>query len=85
MEGLPPICVDCAHFDENSAHPITCRAFPQGIPDEIFTFGNPHLDPFPGDNDLRFEPRDGQLTNYAARLIEEYRQEQKFPLDDQPD
>jgi hypothetical protein len=57
MIGDPPVCLRCRHFDENSGMPYKCRAFPAGIPDEIFIRGNPHTKPFPGDNGIRFEPK----------------------------
>jgi hypothetical protein len=75
MEGLPPICVNCEHWNENSAHPVTCKAFPQGIPDEIFTYGNPHIEPINGDNGIQFEPRNGILTKYAKMAIDDYNEE----------
>jgi len=72
MEGLPPICVDCQYFNETSAHPVTCAAFHGGIPDEIFTYGNPHVEPIDGDNGIRFEPKDGILTKWAKIAIDDY-------------
>ena len=34
-----------------------CRAFPDGIPEEISHGDNPHLKPVKGDHDIRFEKR----------------------------
>ena len=48
-----PACLDCAHFHADAA---TCDAFPDDIPAEIFLFGNPHTQPYPGDHGSRFEP-----------------------------
>ena len=48
-----PVCVDCKHL-----HPkgTTCEAFPDGIPDEIYLYGDKHTKPFDGDSGIRFEP-----------------------------
>lgn len=49
---IPP-CAECTHWDVGEE---TCEAFPAGIPDAIFRYGNPHKKPFPGDGGIRFEP-----------------------------
>jgi hypothetical protein len=33
----------------------SCDAFPDGIPDEIWTGKNDHKKPYPGDHDIQFE------------------------------
>ena len=48
-----PVCAVCANWDVGEQ---TCEAFPDGIPDAIFIYGNPHTEPFRGDNGIRFEP-----------------------------
>ncbi len=48
-----PVCVECIHWDVGEE---TCNAFSRAIPDDIFIFGNPHTNPFPGDGGIRFEP-----------------------------
>lgn len=35
---------------------VVCKAFPDGIPDEIAYGSNPHTKPFPGDRGVQFEP-----------------------------
>ena len=36
---------------------IKCKAFPKGIPEEIFILGeSDHTEPFKGDNGIQFEP-----------------------------
>jgi hypothetical protein len=37
---------------------ITCKAFPEKIPDEIFMDEIAHIDPYPGDNGIQFEFKD---------------------------
>ena len=34
---------------------IVCKAFPNGIPDEIAYGDNPHTSPFPGDHGIQYE------------------------------
>jgi len=46
------ICFDCKHFDDINGG---CKAFPDGIPDEIL-LTNKHNTPLPGQgNDIVFE------------------------------
>jgi hypothetical protein len=52
----------CKHFvgvkqdDEREVlERVVCKAFPDGIPDEIAYGENLHLTPYPGDNGIRFE------------------------------
>lgn len=51
------VCSFCAHFNLNSAleKKRTCKAFPEGIPDEIFLGRNNHREPFKGDNGIQFK------------------------------
>ncbi len=53
---LPVLCNACAHFNAND--PANCRAFPQGIPVEIGSFGHDHHEAFPGDHGVQFELAD---------------------------
>ncbi len=58
-EGNRWLCARCKHIDE----PIdvigpTCDAFPTGMPMEIQTGQFRHTEPYPGDNGIRFEPKD---------------------------
>lgn len=42
MIGPRPNCMDCTHRDENNFDGITCKAFPEGIPDDILVKGKKH-------------------------------------------
>jgi len=62
MIGEPRCFVrDCIHFVgirsegiEKNERPV-CKAFPDGIPDEIAYGDNNHTEPFLGDNGIRFK------------------------------
>lgn len=56
----PPICEFCDRL--NPVDPLegpTCKAFPNGIPVEIYEYGFDHRMKFPGDEGIRFLPRKG--------------------------
>jgi hypothetical protein len=44
-------CVTCNNIIEG----ITCKAFPEGIPQAILDGGVDHTQPYPGDNGFRYE------------------------------
>lgn len=51
----------CRHFtrtvgEDERTERNACKAFPDGIPDEIAYGTNLHLLPFPGDHGIQFEP-----------------------------
>lgn len=47
------MCNDCIHNHRD----FTCDAFPNGIPSEII-HREEHNTPFPGDNGIRYEPKE---------------------------
>lgn len=53
------VCTHCVHMDHLS--PVSgkkipiCKAFPKGIPDEIWQGKNDHTKPHPGDNGIQFK------------------------------
>ena len=58
------LCDHCKHRREGD----TCAAFPDGIPSLGFHFNTDHRRPFEGDNGIRFEPKDENAREIAARL-----------------
>jgi len=58
-EGDPPVkvlqCFACQHLQDYEGK-LTCRAFPEGIPDEILSGDFDHSNAYEGDNGIRFEP-----------------------------
>lgn len=48
------ICSVCKHFNIKTEG-NTCKAFPDGIPDEIWTGENDHTKPYKGDHGIQFE------------------------------
>lgn len=54
--GFPiysPICTSCRHL--NLSRQRSCKAFPDGIPQEIWSGQNDHRSAFEGDGGIRFE------------------------------
>lgn len=47
-------CEACKHFSYEKCYP-TCEAFPEGIPNEIFSEEVSHTEPYEGDNGILFE------------------------------
>ena len=48
-------CWDCKYKHQRG---IGCDAFPGGIPLPINSGAHDHREPYPGDNGIRFEPRE---------------------------
>ncbi len=48
------ICHQCIHYRPET---VTCAAFPEGIPSVILLGKFIHTKPFPGDHEIRFEPK----------------------------
>lgn len=47
------VCTFCVHMIDDIKR--TCKAFPKGIPREIWMGKNDHIKSYPGDNGILFE------------------------------
>jgi len=50
-----PICTNCKYFNISGIG-LTCKAYPNGIPEKILTGEHDHTEPYKGDNGIQFEP-----------------------------
>ena len=56
MIPVNPICDGCKHFKWDDPTKYNCKAYPEGIPEEIINSEHEHTEPFKGDNGIQFEP-----------------------------
>ena len=65
ISNAAPQCTRCAHLIRMPAEEVgfdrRCRAFPEGIPEELYTSSADHTKPYPGDGGFRFEEYTGNL------------------------
>jgi hypothetical protein len=52
-----PLCMRCAHFNEEDLAKLSCRAFPRGIPKAILHSDHDHQAPYKGDRGITFRER----------------------------
>ncbi len=53
-EIIVPQCSKCKHYLPGT---MKCHAFPNGMPNQISSNEFNHVNPYPGDNGIRFEPK----------------------------
>jgi hypothetical protein len=55
----PPKCMECKNFiKEEGIFALACKAFPSGIPQEIWNEKIIHDKPYLNDNGYRYDPKD---------------------------
>ncbi len=57
--GPSPMCMECTRLHEDDDAGLTCEAYPEGIPFEIYMNAWDHRYPKPGHGGLQFVPREG--------------------------
>lgn len=67
--GAAPICMYCRWFNKKDEEGLSCRAFPEGIPEEIYMNEFDHRKPHEGDRGFTFTPRSVKGARYAEELF----------------
>lgn len=57
-------CLWCAHYLGERR----CEAFPESIPDPLWTGDNPHREPFEGDRGIRYQSRPMEIPDAETFL-----------------
>jgi hypothetical protein len=51
----PNQCENCTHYKMSDGYRVSCRAYPEGIPIELFIGAVSHDLPYPGDSGYRYQ------------------------------
>lgn len=63
-------CVRCKHLfapDREKRRGFFCKAYPEGVPRDIVWNKHDHRKPFPGDNGITFEPKEGERSVFSGK------------------
>lgn len=67
-------CVSCKHFLGTRKDQVACcKAYPDGIPDDIYWNRTEHINPISGDNGYLYE----EITDFSKKAIEQRIKETK--------
>jgi hypothetical protein len=69
MTHQAPTCMFCRHFDRD-AERLTCRAFPDGIPDAILEGEVDHRRPVAGDGGIQFAAVNAEAEAEAESILQ---------------
>ena len=73
-------CLECKHFGKK---PITCEAFPKGIPKKILDGKFSHINPYKGDHGIQFAPKENHtkpMRNHLEGMRRKKRKKMKNRL-----
>lgn len=81
----PEVCMFCKHlFNSNvRQNQYKCKAFPDGVPREIYQGKYDHRNPYPNDLGIRFVLSDDRLSDQdiVNRMFEDIESNRKFNFD----
>lgn len=67
--GPPPLCMFCRHYrQKDEGGKLACRAYPDGIPQDILDNVHDHRLPHEQDDGITFEPKNRRAAEQAADL-----------------
>jgi hypothetical protein len=52
-----PQCENCLHGEWDEEKRTFCKAFPKGVPDDIYYGDHDHTKPYPDDKGIRFQKK----------------------------
>ena len=59
---IPPQCLKCKQYNVFKYIGVSCKAFPNGIPEQILSGKHDHTKPFKDDNGILFE--EGEASDW---------------------